>query len=75
MNELFWFLLGGVYAWVIWDGIGKKNRHVTVTVDWASIKQGIESDGMIVVRPIIDWPLIARVLEVEGYTVIRRELH
>lgn len=79
MSELFWFLLGGVYAWIIRDIVGSYiASQSTIVIDWQSIKKGIPKDGAIVVagpHVSVDWSLISRALESEGYSVIRKELH
>lgn len=70
-------LLGAASMYLIirvWRIGEKPPVNVTVKVDWSSIKQGIEQDDRIVVRPIIDWNLVYRIAEVEGYTITRAPL-
>lgn len=51
----------------------KSTRHVTV--DWDSIKQGLNEPGQITVQPQvhIDWALIARVLHAENLMIVPKD--
>ncbi len=78
IGQLVWFIIGATYGgmavamclfrWVM-------RRRPSVTIDWESIKQGLQAEDRIRMQTnvTVDWALITSALRGEGCFAVRRE--